>query len=585
MKRLALTLVAGVAVAFVVLAAPALSLRPYRPAPVDFELTPAAGGLAAAGARSGRGVVSPPLRAPKRFNLVGFRWSDGGEPAIAIRSRTDGGDWSHWIAVEGGEEDGPDPRVERGARGYSRPVWVGEADWVQYRMSEPVRGLRLHFVNSMGTATAADRAKTRLRQLAHAGFARLATLWTARAQAPQPAIVPRADWGADACPPRTQPAYGEVKAALVHHTVSTNDYTPEEAPAAVLAICRYHRNSNGWNDLGYNFVVDKYGTIYEGRAGGIDLPVIGAQAQGFNSETTGIANLGTHIDVPQSDAAIDAIARLIRWKLPIHGQPTAGTVVLTSAGGSANRYPRGQEIAFERISGHRDAGKTSCPGDALYAQLPDLRSRVGSVTPRSARTLLEASIAPPVVRFPDPVRIAGRLRLASGEPVAGAALDIQVLDNRGWRTVATTATGDDGTFERQLSPGSRSALRVHYSGGPSLRPSNSRRTIVKVRPLIEATRSVSRAKVGQTPIVAGRIKPRRAIVEIVVQRRLARRNIRVAALRVRAPGGRFRKGFRMRRPGLYRFYARFRGDDENLPAVSTPFYVRVVPTDGATGAG
>ena len=78
----------------------------------------------------------------------------------------------------------------------------------------------------------------------------------------------------------------------------------------MLGICRYHRDSNGWNDIGYNFLVDKYGQIFEGRAGGSTRPVIGAQAQGYNSHSTGIACLGTFTDARRTtDAGLDALAR------------------------------------------------------------------------------------------------------------------------------------------------------------------------------------------------------------------------------------------------------------------------------------
>ena len=583
-RRRLLIASAGLVLVLAVVAAPALSERPWIPRAVDFELVPPQASALAAK----RGFVAPPLRVPKRFDVVGFRWSGSGEPAIAIRTRRHGGRWSRWTTVGTHAEHAPDAQGGEDGRGggTSDPVWAGGADWVQYRMSEPVRGLRLHFVNTTGTATAADRAKTALRRAANTAVVALAGIFSARAQDAQPVLVPRAAWGADeSCLPRSGPSYGEVRAAFVHHTVSTNTYTPEEAPSVVLGICRYHRNSNGWNDIGYNLLVDRYGAIYEGRAGGIDQAVVGAQAQGFNAQTTGIANIGTHTDVPQSEAAIDAMARLIRWKLPIHGQPTAGTVTLTSAGGSANRYPRGAEVEFERVSGHRDAGKTACPGDALYAQLPDLRARVGGVQPRASRTRLQATITPRVVRFPATVRAAGRLGLSSGEPVGDAPIQVQILGNRGWRTILETRTRADGSFEADVTPASRAALRVHYPGGASLRPSASARATVKVRPQITATRSVSRARVGQTPIVAGRIRPARSRVEVVVQRREGSRNVRVATFQVRARGGRFRKGVRVKTSGLYRFYVRFRGDQQNLSATSVPFYVRVVPTGGGAGAG
>ena len=88
------------------------------------------------------------------------------------------------------------------------------------------------------------------------------------ARAPRPAIIPRTQWGGDGVPPRSGPAYGQVQLAFVHHTVNANDYGPEDSAAIVLGIAKYHRDHNGWNDVGYNFVVDQYGQIFEGRAGG-----------------------------------------------------------------------------------------------------------------------------------------------------------------------------------------------------------------------------------------------------------------------------------------------------------------------------
>ena len=193
----------------------------------------------------------------------------------------------------------------------SDPLWVGSADAVQYRLNRSVRGLRLHFVNVASELRAARAA-----------------------QAAEPAFVSRRAWGASQCRPREAPEYGTVKAVHVHHTVSLNDYAPEDGPAIVLSICRYHRNSNGWNDIGYNALVDKYGVLYEGRAGGLDRAVVGAQAQGFNYETAGIASIGDHTDTPATPETMSSLAAYIRWKLEVHGQPLSGPVTLRSSGGS-----------------------------------------------------------------------------------------------------------------------------------------------------------------------------------------------------------------------------------------------------------
>ena len=305
-----------------------------------------------------RRTVTRPVAAPRRFDLIGFTWRSG-TAAIDVRVRSPQGRWSPWVRATGAGDHGPDgvpsPRA-------TDPVWVGgRSSAYQLRYTGRPRGLRASFVEVTGPR--------------HAPSARA----SARASA-APAIVPRADWGADQCKPRTAPEYGEVKAAFIHHTVNANDYRPSDSPAIVLAICRYHRNSLGWNDIGYNFLVDRYGQVFEGRAGGIDQAVKGAQAQGYNAQSTGISNLGTFTDQPQTDAGIRAIAKLVAWKLALHGVPVTGSTTLVSAGGPTNRFPAGRTTIFQRISGHRDADSTECPGDALYAQLPEIRAMAAGPT-------------------------------------------------------------------------------------------------------------------------------------------------------------------------------------------------------------
>ncbi len=196
-----------------------------------------------------------------------------------------------------------------------------------------------------------------------------------------PKVVSRGQWGANK---QTRPAasrarraeYGKVKAASVHHTVSAMDYSESQAPGMVLAICRYHRNGNGWNDIGYNALVDRFGNIYAGRDGGLGRAVVGAQAQGVNAQTTGVAVLGTHTSAPVSKRAMSALARWLAWKLPQHDRDAEGTAKLTSAGGDSARYPAGRKFRVPEIFGHRASNYTSCPGDALNGQLKKLREKV-----------------------------------------------------------------------------------------------------------------------------------------------------------------------------------------------------------------
>ena len=546
------------------------------PAPLEWE---AAAPSAPAGARAARSrpATSPVIRARGRFNVVGLRWRGPAEPEISIRVREPGARWRRWTHVPAHSDGGPDAGGgERVAHGVSAPAWAGDARFVQYRLSRPVPGLRLHFVNSLRT-TRALPTPVPARQ-AQAGEA-------------APPIVPRAAWGAASCAPRKRAEYGSVQAAVVHHTVTANGYTRQQAPAAILGICRYHRNSNRWNDLGYNFVVDRFGTIYEGRAGGTAAPVVGAQAQGVNTQTTGIANLGTYSAAYQTPEALAAVARLIRWKLPLSGAPTAGTAVLKSTGGETSRFPRGAKVALPRITGHRDANKTSCPGNLLFSQLGDLRARVGSLPalappPVAApatppRTKIEALVSPKVVSFGERPLVQGRLRLFRGDPVDDATIEVQSLTGTAWRTLAQTTSDEDGSFDVDVPASARRVLRVRFPGDLLRQASTSKRTVVLVRPTLSSHASVRRAAVGRTPVISGRISPAKRRLVMVVEHRRGRggfRRVRREVLRVR--GGEFRRGVRLGAPGLHRVTLVFTGDRRNLPVSGEAVYVRALASRG-----
>ena len=196
---------------------------------------------------------------------------------------------------------------------------------------------------------------------------------------PRPAIVTRRGWGADE---RLRGPFlytKTVKVAFVHHTAMSNNYSCSQAPSLIRGIYRYHVKSNGWRDVGYNFFVDKCGKIYEGRAGGVARPVMGAHTYGFNANSTGIAVLGSYSTTKPSATVVNALSRLVAWKLGLHGVNPRGTVTVTSGGG---KYPKGTKVGLRTVSGHRDGAQTSCPGDRLYRELGTVRERAARLQGR-----------------------------------------------------------------------------------------------------------------------------------------------------------------------------------------------------------
>jgi N-acetylmuramoyl-L-alanine amidase/FlgD Ig-like domain len=354
------------------------------------------------------------------FDLVGLHWRGPGR--LAFRTRSLAGRWSAWRAAAPEPEDAPDPSspeaaVHSGWR-LGSPWWVGPSDRIETRTSGRVSRIRAFLVWSPTTDVP-------VRQLAGTQ---------------QPAIVPRASWDADESIRRAPPRFApKLRFAIVHHTAGTNNYSRAQAPAVVKAIELYHVQANGWNDIGYNFLVDRFGTIYEGRYGGIQRNVIGAHALGFNTGSTGIAVLGTYGSAAPSQAAQDALARLIAWRLDLAHVDPLSTLKVVSGG--SEKYRAGTTVTLRAVSGHRDTGSTECPGAALYARLDAIATAAVKIGgPKIFEPRVEVSKAGPV-RF--------RARLSTSLSWA-----VSISDADGLAVADATGTGPtvDWTWSAQAPP-------------------------------------------------------------------------------------------------------------------------------------
>ncbi|AWK11065.1 hypothetical protein DDQ41_21545 [Streptomyces spongiicola] len=303
-----------------------------------------------------------PARTTEPFSLVGITWDDPdaelpGTAEVRTRdSRT--GLWSPWHALEVDvrtSEAGPGA-ASAGLRAGSLPLWTGPSDGVELRAEGTAlpRGLRVELVDPQDGVTAPPSAR-------------------AEAPADAPPMTMRAGWGADESKVGGPPTYNSTtKAVFVHHTAGSNTYQCADSPAIVRAVFTYHVEGQGWNDIGYHFLVDKCGRIFEGRAGGIDRPVQGAHTYGFNVDTSSVSVIGDYSTAATTPAARDAVARLAAWKLGLYGLAVDGTTTLTASADNG-KFRRGERVVLPRLPGHRDAYRTECPGAHLYADLPAVR--------------------------------------------------------------------------------------------------------------------------------------------------------------------------------------------------------------------
>jgi hypothetical protein len=347
------------------------------------------------------------------FRLVGVHWQGTGR--IELRTRSARG-WSPWRGVDELGEDGPDPGSRESRAGWrvGAPLWVGRAVALEIRTAGRVTRARALTVRS-------PVSKVPYRTTASAGA---------------PTFVSRSAWRADEQLVRAKPVYADtLRMAHVHHTAGANTYTRLEAPAVVRAIQLYHVKGNGWNDIGYNALVDRFGTVYEGRAGGLDRNVVGAHARGFNTGSFGIAVIGDFRTADPPKAAVDALVRTLAWRLDLAHVDPLSTLNGISSGNE--RFGPGVPVFLRAISGHRDTGLTTCPGERLYAQL-------GSVARRVSALGLPKLYAPTV----------------AADESGGRRFRARVSSALPWTVVVTDAAG------RELARGSGTGAAVDWTWRP-----------------------------------------------------------------------------------------------------------------------
>ncbi|WP_340539564.1 N-acetylmuramoyl-L-alanine amidase [Nocardioides sp. GXZ039] len=333
--------------------------------PTAHRLVPGQDGLQAVdvpldGSRGGDPAAPRLVKTATPFTMIGLTWArDRATREFRIQTRAEGR-WSAWQEIEP-LADGPSTGEGSAVDGTDL-TWVGAADAVRIKVAgaRPDDLTAVLLADDPTTAAPAERV---VRPAARRGH--------------KPPMRGRAQWGADPDLRTGTATYNPtIQQVHVHHTVNSNSYTRDDVPGLLRGIYRYHTTSLGWSDIGYNFLIDRFGRTWVGRAGGPGKAVRGAHTLGFNHTSTGVAVIGTFEDRRPRRKVIAAIVRLSAWKLHRYGRKPQGRVSVTSEG--SDRYPAGTRPRLPTIDGHRDTNDTACPGTELYAELPLIRRRTAA---------------------------------------------------------------------------------------------------------------------------------------------------------------------------------------------------------------
>ncbi|MGE0132325.1 MAG: N-acetylmuramoyl-L-alanine amidase [Blastocatellales bacterium] len=376
--------------------------------------------------------IKVPLEGIEPFLAVGAVWEAGTRVAVSMRGSVDGSSWSGWREFNADH----DSMTQPGERVGALTLMDRRTQFVQFRAVNEnsageealaATGLKLHFISPGATP---KEMRERIEERARGENRMPSTKY------PKPPVVTRTEWG---CPDGQITTHGSLSYTTVthliaHHTAMGNEAPNSDWPAIVRSIWNFHVFERGWADVGYNYLIDPDGVIYEGRAGGEN--VVGAHFSGVNGGTMGVAMLGTFTSAAPTAKALNSLKKMFGWKCDQRGLDPEGTSLHAAS-----------QLHLKTISGHRDGpGATECPGNAFYPLLPAIRtdvknllSNVGVVAGVSAASFKASSLASESI-----VALFGAALANSTQVAASTPLPVSLG--------GTSVTIRDGANNEKLAP-------------------------------------------------------------------------------------------------------------------------------------
>ncbi len=351
-------------------------------------------------------VIATRSASTKPFTLVGISAEEPFAPGaqVLVRVKEEDG-WTEWYPLPVSEHL-PDADEAAGIVYGTEPLLTDEATGVEVRIDTPggeqVSDPSVVLLDAPVIDSDADLPDP------DQGVLPVSSVAASTVSAPMPAIITRAQWGANEAQTRAGPKYSPtIKAAFIHHTASKNDYTPEQSAAQVRNLFNWFTKGLKYSDMAYNFLVDRYGRLYEGRGGGIDKAVIGGHTAGFNDQTFAVSAIGNFQKMkpsePEMAAIIDSVSSLLAWKLSMnHRDPNGTTTLVSDSAAGTSKYKPGQTANALVVGGHGDIGSTTCPGQHLENQLPAIRAAAGA---KMGASMINPAAAPSSWGAETPVRI------------------------------------------------------------------------------------------------------------------------------------------------------------------------------------